>query len=89
MAPPCTTSIANETSNHRLTWAPHEQYCWYTGPVRVPCPVRDLINMVDIISINSRRTLFPLSGADNTALGPFYLVLLLYKNKSYLRSKSG
>jgi hypothetical protein len=41
---------------------------------------RDLVDMVDIISINSRRTLYPLSGADNAALGPFYLVFLLYKN---------
>jgi hypothetical protein len=46
----------------------------------VPCPVRDLVDMVDIILINYRRTLFPLSGTGNAALGPFYLVFLLYEN---------
>jgi hypothetical protein len=55
---------------------------------RVLCPVRELIDMVDIISINSCRNLFPFSGADNTALGPFYLVFLWYKNYTCHRSKS-
>jgi hypothetical protein len=59
-----------------------EELLLWKEPI-VPCPVRDLIDMVDIISINYCRTLFPLSRADNAALGPFYLVLLLYKNKTY------
>jgi hypothetical protein len=32
--------------------------------------------LADIVSINSHRTLFPLSGANNAALGPFYLVFI-------------
>jgi hypothetical protein len=70
-----------------MSYARHSRHS-NLNTVLVPCPVRDLIDMVDIISINSRCTLFPLSGADNAALGPFYLVLLLYKNKTYRRSKS-
>jgi hypothetical protein len=46
------------------------------------------ISVRDLIIDQFSPYFVPLSGADNAALGPFYLVFLLYENNIYPRPKS-